>query len=171
MSSKSQNHFKVFNLGPMFASQDETSNPLRNLTLNCQRLLLGETCFNIPAVYSLLTLPLMCGNKIFLNIPAVLVVKTHQLDILQMQLLTPLVSRYQFYSGSAKWLLGANVNSGQWPLKFWGVIWPKDSLMLRWTKKQKNLTLSQFFRPKYCFIPEPDWQIWCRFSQGFQIWS
>ena len=36
---------------------------------------------------------------------------------------------FQFYSALVKWLLGANMNSGKWPLKFWGLIWPNDSFV------------------------------------------
>ena len=33
-------------------------------------------------------------------------------------------------SSMDKWLLGGFLIFGKWPLKFWGVIWPKDSLVL-----------------------------------------
>ena len=32
-----------------------------------------------------------------------------------------------------KRLLGVFLIFGKWPLKFWGVIWPKDSLVLGWS--------------------------------------
>ena len=163
------------------------------------------------------------------------------------------------YSDLDKRLLGVFLIFGKWPLKFWGVIWPKDSLVLGWSgqktpwcwlspgtkesfaqitptprsllprsypwnkirylyywgmiwqkdslvlgwsgqktpwcqgwvstkesfvqitptprslfirsKIPKTQISSQLFGPKYCFIPKPDWLIWCRFSQGFRIWS
>ena len=38
-----------------------------------------------------------------------------------------------FYSEMDKRLLGVFLIFGKWPLKFWGVIWPKDSLVLGWS--------------------------------------
>ena len=37
------------------------------------------------------------------------------------------------YSDLDKRLLGVFLIFGKWPLKFWGVIWPKDSLVLGWS--------------------------------------
>ena len=79
-----------------------------------------------------------------------------------------------FYSGLAKWLLGAKRELWEINLKFWGVIWPKDSLVLGWSvqktfgllakpKNPKPETLSQLFGPKYWFIPKPDLLNWYRF--------
>ena len=39
----------------------------------------------------------------------------------------------QDYSDLDKRLLGVFLIFGKWPLKFWGVIWPKDSLVLGWS--------------------------------------
>ena len=44
----------------------------------------------------------------------------------------------QFYSDLDKRLLGVFLIFGKWPLKFWEVIWPKDSLVLGWSGQKTH---------------------------------
>ena len=62
--------------------------------------------------------------------------------ILAVDLILPYVINFlatsEFYSNMDKRLLGVFLIFGKWPLKFWGVIWPKDSLVC-WGDLAKRL--------------------------------